>query len=651
MILGKLQRRVYTAFDNDGIELELSIAGSRDLSFASPEDDHGDHSMTLDRFLPLSPGRTKRGSWSLPRRKAMPGGLSIDGRSPNKIKRTLDELAALRRRLEVPIVLASEREKWSMNQAEEHEKQMWASERRSRILMQEIAEARHHVAQVSAVEEFLTVKREADCWFKASPRCLHYREQVCRTEEDERRVREAAMYETKQERYFKIAARWGRLFRGKVAMLRRVVRSALREMQSRLAASVMTVQRIMRGGIARLFVRKVRMGRMMHVVQCATKIQSLFRGLQGRRMSRFIGKMAINSEAHQRLFEAQKAFALFDENGNGLVEVGEIRYALEKLGVVLDEGGVRAFLNGLSTTSYYKKESLFTLVSFVDFCELLHMNASRASAEKMQEAVIIFSRLDSEGKSCLSREQLEGAIKEMVEFTGREVTPTEVKDCLAAVRHMGYGNEVQFEHFVALFGVDTGRQEAVLDEAVDRARKTFEKIDADGSGAIALDELLEGLGEIDIKADPDEMKRMFDEVDEDGSGVIDFLEFCRLIGILNIPRRIRRRFAVKTSETDRLVVEDEGGEVKEKEKQIEDQVPFVEPFDMGDPVVGLPGVCLACVGLRVRQTKAGRQRTDLKRGNGVITQVISSSTVPQTHPLHFPQAPQSFRPAPLDPSS
>lgn len=43
--------------------------------------------------------------------------------------------------------------------------------------------------------------------------------------------------------------------------------------------------------------------------------------------------------------------------------------------------------------SYYKNESMRTIVSFVDFCELLGMNSSKMSAEKMQEAVIIFSKV------------------------------------------------------------------------------------------------------------------------------------------------------------------------------------------------------------------------------------------------------------------
>lgn len=200
-----------------------------------------------------------------------------------------------------------------------------------------------------------------------------------------------------------------------------------------------------------------------------------------------------------------------------------------------------------------------------------------------------------------------GAVRQMEDFTGKKVTQTEIRDCVAATRHMGFGDKVQFEHFVSLFGVDTGAAEAEMDERVDRARKTFDKIDADGSGAITLPELLEGLGEIHIEADPEEMKRMFEEVDEDGSGLIDFLEFCRLIGILNIPRRIRRRFAVKTKDADKLVVEDVGEVLEGKTVKLEDEsTADVEITDMGDPVVGLKGICTPIVGLRVRQTRGGR---------------------------------------------
>ncbi len=46
----------------------------------------------------------------------------------------------------------------------------------------------------------------------------------------------------------------------------------------------------------------------------------------------------------------------------------------------------------LSKGSFYKRESTQTNVSFTDFCELLHMDVLLASAENMQEAVLVFSR-------------------------------------------------------------------------------------------------------------------------------------------------------------------------------------------------------------------------------------------------------------------
>ncbi|KAJ1490394.1 hypothetical protein T484DRAFT_1777404, partial [Baffinella frigidus] len=88
----------------------------------------------------------------------------------------------------------------------------------------------------------------------------------------------------------------------------------------------------------------------------------------------------------------------------------------------------------------------------------------------------------------------------------------------------------------------------------------FESIDADHRGDITPEELAQGLKELGISHDfeqckrmfAEEMygishdfeqcKRMFSEVDSDGSGQIDFMEFCKVVGIHNIPPRLARKY-------------------------------------------------------------------------------------------------------------
>lgn len=94
---------------------------------------------------------------------------------------------------------------------------------------------------------------------------------------------------------------------------------------------------------------------------------------------------------------------------------------LPRLGVDLPAESVERLLDGLSSTSHYKRNSMEAYVSFVDFCELLQMDVSRASAEKMQEAVAVFSRFELEGLNCLSFADMTSACAEMMEYTGRQV--------------------------------------------------------------------------------------------------------------------------------------------------------------------------------------------------------------------------------------
>jgi Ca2+-binding EF-hand superfamily protein len=74
------------------------------------------------------------------------------------------------------------------------------------------------------------------------------------------------------------------------------------------------------------------------------------------------------------------------------------------------------------------------------------------------------------------------------------VSDADIRDCLSACKYQGLGERVDFEHFVALFGVDTGEAEAELDDVVDRARQMFELLDLDDSGSITVQELYDVSG-------------------------------------------------------------------------------------------------------------------------------------------------------------
>lgn len=62
-----------------------------------------------------------------------------------------------------------------------------------------------------------------------------------------------------------------------------------------------------------------------------------------------------------------------------------------------------------------------------------------------------------------------------------------------------------------------------------KLREIFDDLDADGSGAIGVDELEEPFIALDLASNRDSINDLISKVDEDGGGEIDFDEFLTII--------------------------------------------------------------------------------------------------------------------------
>ena len=62
-----------------------------------------------------------------------------------------------------------------------------------------------------------------------------------------------------------------------------------------------------------------------------------------------------------------------------------------------------------------------------------------------------------------------------------------------------------------------------------KLREIFDDLDADGSGAIGVDELEEPFIALDLASNRDSINDLIKKVDEDGGGEIDFDEFLTII--------------------------------------------------------------------------------------------------------------------------
>ena len=104
------------------------------------------------------------------------------------------------------------------------------------------------------------------------------------------------------------------------------------------------------------------------------------------------------------------------------------------------------------------------------------------------------------------------------------------------------GSSTSGDEFAALKAKITAQgSKALNNEQIARLKEVFDHFDADGSGSIDADELVNVFASMGQEVTREEMRDMIDQVDEDGSGEIEFPEFMILMC---------SNFGSKTFETD-----------------------------------------------------------------------------------------------------
>ena len=63
-------------------------------------------------------------------------------------------------------------------------------------------------------------------------------------------------------------------------------------------------------------------------------------------------------------------------------------------------------------------------------------------------------------------------------------------------------------------------------------QSVWDEADADGSGTLTESEVIELVSKVNIHRSRRDIKKLYREVDSDGSGTLNFVEFCKLMKIL-----------------------------------------------------------------------------------------------------------------------
>jgi len=541
---------------------------------------------------------------------------------------------------------------YHLQQADEIDEKVWASERRGRALLAAVAEERFGLAQVDAVEE---LARDNDTFYKAlhrSDRMLYWAERKSREKIEANRKAAADATEFLEVRYQRVIGRWSSIVYQKSHQLALRIKQATAGVHSKRNKATTLIQSLVRGWLGRIRVQKIRKGIYTRLIWGACKAQALYRGWKDRRICKLLRELRTTSSAARRLFAAQKAFQRFDVDGDGFISADEFVDTLKEDGVFLDGLSIEAILACLPIKSDYRraiaaaeKQRLYNNdlflngrgsewceapppgqnqpLSFSDFCVLIDLDVSESAIFKMQEAIKVFAKFDADGSGAIDGDEVVDAIEEMEKFTGVPVNEEKVRVALK----MGHG-ELDFEMFVSVFGLDTGSSDTKMDDQVDRAFKAFQQIDSVGAGEIGPQELSAGLKLMGVDVELDEVQRMFEEVDEDGSGVIDFFEFCHVSGIHHISERLKRKYMPGyLGEVEEEEDEEEEEEMHKPKGQVHaaaaKKATDIDPsaYEDGESLVGHPhSRCIPVVGLRVRPSRNCRSGT--LQGVGTIMEIM-----------------------------
>lgn len=147
-------------------------------------------------------------------------------------------------------------------------------------------------------------------------------------------------------------------------------------------------------------------------------------------------------------------------------------------------------------------------------------------------------------------------LKNLARHLGCEMSEQALVESVRAVGFTNSEIELDFDTFVAWLSfsgsasdefaslkakIKAQGSKTLNNEQIARLKEVFEYFDADHSGSIDAEELVNVFASMGQEVTEDEMREMIDQVDEDGSGQIEFEEFLMLMC---------SNFGGKTFETD-----------------------------------------------------------------------------------------------------
>ena len=257
------------------------------------------------------------------------------------------------------------------------------------------------------------------------------------------------------------------------------------------------------------------------------------------------------SRVRESTLDLNKAFAIFDTNGDGKISRKEFRNALKKLG--LNKLSPKEF-SALCRRYDSSGDGSAAFISYEDFIKRVQYTKADLDtlANKLRSRVLenakrgishweTFRKLDTNGDGTVSKKEFRDAMAKI------ELKMSE-GELRALMQRFGQSNggQIKFEdfcRFLAPRNEDLSYLERRLRQRLREMarirgglrsidlRYPFTDLDVTGTGRLSKRDFETSLGRIGLLVEPDEMNVLFARFDTDGDGMINYEEFAKFIDL------------------------------------------------------------------------------------------------------------------------